>query len=89
MQEIIYSIRVPATGPARADLADLLDLAPEQLPERVRLSTISPLSNRGYPPDAEAEVLAVRDEGLIIGVPNSKVPRSLVPWQNMAYLSEE
>lgn len=89
MQELIYAIRVPASGSARTDLADVLDTPVEKLPERIRVSTMAPLSNRGYPADAQAELLSVRDVGLVIGVPNSAVPRMLVPWQNIAYVAED
>lgn len=89
VQELIYAIRLPASGPARTEIADVLDTPVDKLPERIRLSTMAPLSNRGYPADAQAEVLSVRDVGLVIGVPNSQVPRMLVPWQNIAYLAED
>lgn len=89
MQEIIYSIKVPPAGPVRDELSALLATEAGQLPQRVRLSTLAPLSNRGYPPDAEAELLAVTEVGVVIGVANSKVPRTLVPWQNIAYVAEE
>ncbi|MFN8606141.1 MAG: hypothetical protein U0931_01325 [Vulcanimicrobiota bacterium] len=89
MQELLYSLKVPPSGAGRAELAALLDLEPKALPERVRISTLSPLSNRGYTPDAEAEVLRLMPEGLLIGTTTGKAPRMIVPWQNLAYLSEE
>lgn len=89
VQELLYSLKVPATGAGRAELAALLDVDPKALPERVRMSTLSPLSNRGYSADAEAEVIRLMPEGLLIGTTKGTAPRMLVPWQNMAYLSEE
>jgi hypothetical protein len=89
VQELLYSLKVPATGAGRAELAALLDVDPKALPERVRISTLSPLSNRGYTPDAEAEVLRLMPEGLLLGTSVGKAPRMVVPWQNLAYLSEE
>ncbi|MBX3168067.1 MAG: hypothetical protein KF760_11680 [Candidatus Eremiobacteraeota bacterium] len=89
MQELLYSLKVPASGAGRAELAALLDVDPKALPERVRISTLSPLSNRGYSADAEAEVIRLMPEGLLIGTSTGKAPRMVVPWQNLAYLSEE
>jgi hypothetical protein len=89
VQELLYSLKVPANGAGRAELAALLDLDPKSLPEKVRISTLSPLSNRGYSSDAEAEVLRLMPEGLLIGTTVGTAPRMLIPWQNMAYLSEE
>lgn len=89
MQELLYSLKVPATGAGRAELAALLDVDPKALPARVRISTLSPLSNRGYTPDAEAEVLRLMPEGVLLGSSVGKAPRMIVPWQNLAYLSEE
>jgi hypothetical protein len=89
MQELIYSLKVAEKGAGRAELSALLDVAEANLPTRVRISTLYPLSNRGYPADAEAEVMRVMPEGIVLGVSGRQVPKMLVPWQNIAYLSEE
>lgn len=89
MQELLYSLKVPAGGAGRNELAALLDVEPGSLPERVRISTLSPLSNRNYSPDADAEVLRLMPEGLLIGTTVGSAPRMIVPWQNLAYLTEE
>ena len=87
VQEIIYALRVPdAPSPARARLAELLELSSENLPEWVRISTLAPLSNQGYPPEARAAVLAIKAEGVVLGTEGA--PRIFVPWQNIAYIGE-
>jgi hypothetical protein len=72
---------------AEAAVASWLCLS--SAPEWVRLSTIAPLSNWGYPPGAEGAVLRVADAGLVMGVDGREdVPRDFVPWTNIAYLTD-
>lgn len=55
----------------------------------VRVATLAPLSNFGYPPGAEGAVLDVNDNGLVFGVDgDDNVPRAFVPWQNVSYLAD-
>ena len=69
------------------DLAKWLSLS--AAPSHVRLATLAPLSNYGYPADAEGALLTIGDLGLVIGADGREdVPRDFVPWQNISYISD-
>lgn len=58
-------------------------------PSHVRVATLAPLSNYGYPPGAEGSVLEVNDHGLVFGAEDEgTVPRAFVPWQNVSYVAD-
>lgn len=58
-------------------------------PSHVRLSTLAPLSNYGYPEGTEGALLRINDAGLVIGADGREdVPRDFVPWQNVSYISD-
>ncbi len=58
-------------------------------PTHLRLATLAPLSNYGYPPNTEGAVLRVNDHGLVIGADGREdVPRDFVPWSNVSYVSD-
>lgn len=58
-------------------------------PTHVRLSTLSKLSNYGYPPGTEGCILKIDQYGLVIGADGREdVPRDFVPWQNVSYISD-
>ena len=85
MQE--YLLRVGKS--AETDILKYLAL--EAPPSHVRLSTLAPLSNFGYPPGTEAQILRVLEHGIVMGGwsgQNDEAPHDFVPWQNIAYLSD-
>jgi hypothetical protein len=58
-------------------------------PSHVRLATVEPLSNYGFPPGADGWVLGVSGDGVIVGSQDvAEVPHMLVPWQNIIYLGD-
>lgn len=64
-------------------------LAIENVPSHVRLATLAPLSNYGYPDNADAQVLKVTQYGVVTGQAGGDVaPHDFVPWQNVAYMSD-
>lgn len=80
-----YLLRV--TKSAGKDLKKLLDLS--DAPSHMRLATLAPLSNFGYPAGTEGAVLKLADGGLVIGADGREdVPRDFVPWQNVSYISD-
>jgi hypothetical protein len=84
MQE--YMLKVAKS--AEKDIARYLDLS--AAPSHIRLSTLAPLSNWGYPPGSEGAVLKVLENGIVTGQDGGKdeAPHDFVPWQNIAYLSD-
>lgn len=89
MQELVYLLKVGSSQELRSQLAHRMMLTAEQPVEWVRVATMAPLSNYGYPPDAEGELLGFVDGGLVVGVEkDSTIPRDFVPWQNVAYISD-
>jgi hypothetical protein len=84
MEEILYLLLV--SDEACDAVANYLGY--EDCPDWVRLSTMSPLSNYGIPENGKGTVLAVRPEGLLIGVLNQTTPRLFVPWTNVGYLGD-
>lgn len=87
MQELLYLLKVdPKNGVSKAIAARL---HVEKCPAWVRLATIAPISNYGYKPDSEGEILHLDEFGLVVGVAgDDQVPRQFVPWQNVAYLGD-
>lgn len=64
-------------------------LAVSKAPTHLRLATMAPLSNYGYPAGTEGAVLKLGEHGLVIGAEDREdVPRDFVPWQNVSYISD-
>lgn len=84
MQE--YMLKV--SKGAEKDVARYLAL--DTAPSHIRLSTLAPLSNWGYPPESQAAVLKILEHGIVMGQDGGKdeAPHDFVPWQNIAYLSD-
>lgn len=58
-------------------------------PTHVRLATMAPLSNYGYPAGVEGCLLRLNDNGIVVGAEDKpEVPRDFVPWQNVSYISD-
>ncbi len=58
-------------------------------PTHVRVASLAPLSNYGYPEGTEGGLLRVNDAGIVIGADGREdVPRDFVPWQNISYISD-
>ncbi len=72
---------------AKAEIQKYLDLkAP---PGYVRVATLAPLSNWGFPPGSEGAVIKVLERGLVTGqAGGDDAPHDFVPWANIAYLSD-
>jgi hypothetical protein len=72
---------------AKADIQRYLDLkAPTT---HVRVATLAPLSNWGFPANSEGAVIKVLDRGLVTGqAGGDEAPHDFVPWANIAYLSD-
>ena len=69
------------------DAAKWLSLS--KSPSHLRLATLAPLSNYGYPAGTEGTVLKINDHGLVVGAEEREdVPRDFVPWQNVSYISD-
>jgi hypothetical protein len=69
------------------DLAKWLSLS--AAPTHVRLATLAPLSNYGYPAGTEGALLKINDHGLVVGADGREdVPRDFIPWQNVSYISD-
>lgn len=87
MKEIVYLLKIPEDEALQNELSEMLGGA--YIPNYVRLSTLAPLSNYGYPPGAEGSILSVGKRGIVVGVAeDSEVPRSFVPWSNISYIAE-
>ena len=87
MNELVYLLKVDENEKLFEQLQ--LHLMVEEIPHYVRLATLAPISNYGYAADNEGTLLAWLDKGVIYGDPEDRgVPRTFVPWQNIAYLSE-
>jgi len=72
---------------AEKDLGKWLMLS--KAPSYVRLATLAPLSNYGYPAGVEGEVLRIGDNGIVVGSGDREdVPRDFIPWQNVSYISD-
>jgi hypothetical protein len=83
MQEYLLKVSKAAESDVKAWLAV------EAVPSHVRLATLAPLSNYGYPDNADAAVLKVTQHGVVTGQAGGDVaPHDFVPWQNVAYMSD-
>lgn len=85
MAENVYLLKVSSgvAGDVKSRLDAKKDLS------HVRVATLAPLSNYGYPPGAEGSLLKVSGDGLVFGVEgNDDVPRAFVPWQNVSYVAD-
>ncbi len=83
MQE--YLLKVSKT--AEKDVMRYLDLTAP--PSHIRLSTLAPLSNWGYPPESSGAILKVFAEGVVTGQDGgNEAPHDFIPWSNVAYLSD-
>jgi hypothetical protein len=87
MQELVYLLKVGGAVNTHQRVATLLHR--QKPPSHVRLATIAPLSNFGFPEGSEGALLATSDQGLVIGVEgNAEAPTLFVPWQNVAYVAD-
>ncbi len=87
MQELMYVLKVSAGHGLQEELQEMLVC--DVPPAYIRLSTLAPLSNWGYPAGSEGAILAVSDAGVVVGVEGDlEAPHSFVPWQNISYLAE-
>ncbi len=85
MAENVYLLKV--SSGVSGDVKSRLDVKKD--PTHVRVATLAPLSNYGYPPGAEGSLLKVSGDGLVFGVEgNDAVPRAFVPWQNVSYVAD-
>lgn len=85
MEELIYLLKVAHSSGDGVKERLLLDATPSH----VRVSTLAPLSNFGYTPDAEGALLGINQHGLIVGVEGRpQIPRAFIPWQNVAYIAD-
>ena len=87
MQEMVYLLRVPQQPALLALIVRALSLA--ENPQWLRVATLAPLSNFGYLENHEGHIISWTAEGIGMGVPDDlSVPRSFIPWQNIAYVAE-
>jgi hypothetical protein len=87
VKELVYLLRVPEHPALLTQIARALSLS--EAPNWVMVSTLAPLSNFGYLEGHEASILSWTAEGIGMGLPESTlVPRSFIPWQNIAYIAE-
>jgi hypothetical protein len=82
MQEYLLKV----TASTEADVVKWLRMAAP--PSHVRLSTLAPLSNYGYPPNAESVLIAISEHGVVTGSLDDKAPHDFVPWQNVAFFCD-
>ncbi len=85
MDELYYLLRV---GPDAKD-AVAKRLQMKKAPSHVRLSTLAPLSNYGFPPGSEGALAGVGSDGVVVGAAEgAEAPAMFIPWQNVAYLAD-
>ena len=84
MPEPVYVLKV-AKGMEKG-LKDTLRM--KTAPSHVRLATVAPLSNFGFPAGAEGTLLWSDGHGYLIGVEDGDTPRLYVPMQNVAYIAD-
>ncbi|MEW5740659.1 MAG: hypothetical protein AB1938_17150 [Myxococcota bacterium] len=83
MQEYLLKVNESAAK----DVTEWLKLG--AAPTHVRLATLAPLSNYGYPSGADAAILRLNQHGVVTGqAGGDAAPHDFVPWQNVAYLSD-
>ena len=72
---------------AKAEIQKYLDM--KAAPSYVRVATLAPLSNWGFPANSEGAVIKVLERGLVTGqAGGDDAPHDFVPWANIAYLSD-
>lgn len=87
MDYSIYALRVGAQQEVQAAVAEYLDS--ERAPQSVRLATLIPISNQGWPDTAVGALLRLDDRGALVGAEEPEgVPRLLIPWANIMYLAD-
>jgi hypothetical protein len=87
MDYSIYALRVGSDPDVTLAVAE--HLGHETSPQSVRLATIIPISNQGWPAEAVGTLLRLDDRGALIGAEEPEgVPRLLVPWDCVAYLAD-
>lgn len=87
MDYSIYALRVASAPETKQAVADYLGHA--QAPQSVRVATLIPISNQGWPSDAIGSLLRLDQRGALVGAEEpAGVPQLLIPWQNIAYLAD-
>lgn len=87
MNELVYLMRVAEEESVFEKIAAHLHVT--EIPHWVRVATLAPLSTYGFGPGTEGALLGWNDAGITFGLPDDpSVPRSFVPWQNIAYIAE-
>jgi hypothetical protein len=87
VDELVYLLKVGGTVNTQQKVATLLHR--QKSPSHVRVATMAPLSNYGFPEGSEGGLLGLGDNGLVIGVEgNAEAPTLFVPWQNVSYLAD-
>lgn len=84
-QENLYLLKV--TSNAGESVRNRL--AMDGAPSHIRVSTLAPLSNYGYPAGVEGCIIDATADGLVVGAEEgTDVPRAFVPWQNVSYIAD-
>ncbi len=87
MQELVYLLKVKRA--TEVEQAVARRLMAQKAPSHVRLATLAPLSNYGFPSGAEGGLLGISNEGLVVGADgDGGAPTLFVPWQNVSYLGD-
>lgn len=87
MEYSIYALRVASQADVLQSVADYL--GHQNSPQSVRLATLIPISNQGWPSEAVGCLLRLDVRGALVGAEEPEgVPRLLVPWDNIAYLAD-
>ena len=87
MDYSIYALRVASTPETKQAVAGYLGHA--QSPQSVRVATLIPISNQGWPSDAIGSLLRLDERGVLVGAEEpAGVPQLLIPWPNIAYLAD-
>ena len=85
MAENVYLLKVTPNAASDVDKR----LGASKALSHVRVATMAPLSNYGYPPGIEGSLLGVSADGLLIGAESDdKVPHAFIPWQNVSYMAD-
>ena len=87
MDYSIYALRVGSHQAVRQSVAEYLGHA--QPPQSVRVATVVPISNQGWPSEAIGTLLRLDERGVLVGAEQPEgVPQLLIPWDNVAYLAD-
>lgn len=87
MDYSIYALRVGTNQAVRDSVADYLGHTDP--PQSVRVATVIPISNQGWPSDAIGSLLRLDERGALVGAEEPEgVPMLLIPWDNVAYLAD-